>query len=536
VSAFLVADSTALFEVGRIVMARVGIPKDRWEIAAQLEVLGYRDIDAREQLGCTDVFAAADVIFASFLAGELPFVVDEDPPPPRMAWLLEGLRHYVEGLMLSLPMVLQGATMLLWGIGLWGATGLDGRTSSAIGLGFVTSYIVTSGFSWAIVSRTLYYHYQGEGALARWTALQLWGLAVRITLLLAIPALLFNLVYGLLPWDMVLLALVFYVALAIFWLNWSLIYAVGRGLWLLGVLVLAIGAALAGSRLLGLSPVAANVLGLTIACLLTFAVGFDGLRRWARKGNGNGNGDGVVNPPRLIVLVYSTARVFLYGLLYSLFVFADRLIAWTGMRGRDDFPPYPFWLNAPYELAMDLALVVIVLLAGIVEASSHRFTAKLIPAQKRTRSHDSERFVGELRTLYNRQSVVLAIGGLVALAATAGLVRALREFPDPLLQAGLASDTTMRVVVVAAVSYAIFMFSLRNVLTLMMLMQAGLAARAIGIALVVNVVVGYVVSRSVHFSGAVFGLLAGCICLAVLTHREMRGLLRELDYHYYAGF
>ena len=32
------------------------------------------------------------------------------------------------------------------------------------------------------------------------------------------------------------------------------------------------------------------------------------------------------------------------------------------MRGREDFPPYPFWLNARYELGMDLALLVVVLM------------------------------------------------------------------------------------------------------------------------------------------------------------------------------
>ena len=526
------AGNDTLHEVAQTVMTLVGIPKDRWEIAAQLEVLGYRDADARERLGCTDVFAAADQIMTSFRGGDLPFVVDDDPPPPRLAGVLAAIRHYLDGLMLSLPMVLQGATMLMWGFGLWGATGLDGRTGSAIALGFVTSYVATSGFSWAIVSRTLYYHYQGEGALARWSALKLWSIAVRVAVLLAVPALLFNLLYGLLPWDMVLIALLFHVALVVFWLNWSLIYAVGRGLWLVAILAVSIGIAIAGARFLGLPAVGANMLGMAIAGALTFAVGFEGLSRWAR----NGNGSGVVNPPRIIVLVYSTARVFLYGLLYSLFIFADRLIAWTGTRGRDDFPPYAFWLNAPYELAMDLALVVIVLLAGVVEATSHRFTATLIPEQKQTKSHDAEGFRRHLRSLYNRQSVVVAAAGVVAVAAAAGLVRLLRQFPDDRLQAGLASATTMRVFAVAAVSYAIFMFALRNVLTLMMLVQPGLAARAIGVSLAVNVIIGYVVSRSLHYSGAVFGLLAGSVCLAVLTHREMRLLLRDLDYHYYAGF
>ena len=96
-SASVLPGNAALQAVARDVMLRVGIPKDRWEIAAQLEVLGFRDADARERLGYSDVFAAADAIFAAFLAGGLPFVVEDDPssgfsdsvPPPvacRCTW------------------------------------------------------------------------------------------------------------------------------------------------------------------------------------------------------------------------------------------------------------------------------------------------------------------------------------------------------------------------------------------------------------------------------------------------------------------
>ena len=45
--------------------------------------------------------------------------------------------------------------MLLWGYGLWGAIDLDVRTGSAIALGFIASYIITSGFAWAILQPLL---------------------------------------------------------------------------------------------------------------------------------------------------------------------------------------------------------------------------------------------------------------------------------------------------------------------------------------------------------------------------------------------
>src|SRR5207248_4670605 len=100
---------------------------------------------------------------------------------------------------------------------------------------------------------------------------------------------------------------------------------------------------------------------------------------------------------RLTVLVYSTSRYFLYGLLYNLFVFLDRVLAWTTRTGREDFPPYSFWLSARYELGMDLALVVVILLAGVVEASIQTFSSSLVPVQNSLISSDRERFDARIR-------------------------------------------------------------------------------------------------------------------------------------------
>lgn len=526
--------AAALHEVGQTIIDRIGIPKDRWEITAQLEVLGYRDGDARTRFDCQDLFETADRILDLFREGQLAFVLedveDAEDVARRTNPLLRFVRHYLDGLMFSLPMVLQAATMLLWGYGLWGAVDLDVRTGSAIALGFIASYIATSGFAWAIVRRGLFYYYQNEGGLARWSALRMWWISIRVAAALAVPALLFNVLYGLLPTDMFLLALAYYLALAVFWLNWALIYLLRQTHWLLAVMSVSILAVVGAARVLGWPIVAANMIGLVIADVLTFAVALRGLNKWAR----NGAGKPTVNPPRLTVLVYSSAHVFLYGLLYSAFIFTDRVLAWTSMRGREDFPPYPFWLNARYELGMDLALIVIVLLAGVVEHATHQFSVRLVPGEKRVTS--AEPFRAEFRRFFRKHMAILFVCAIPAVAIAAFAAQALRRFPSPELQETLTSASTTRVFWVAAVSYAIFMFALQAILILMTLSRADLAVRAMAISLLVNVAVGFAISRSVHYSGSVFGLLAGALTLAVLSHRYVGRVFGELDYYYYAAY
>jgi hypothetical protein len=49
-------------------------------------------------------------------------------------------------------------------------------------------------------------------------------------------------------------------------------------------------------------------------------------------------------------------------------------------------------------------------------------------------------------------------------------------------------------------------------------------------------VIGFVASRAIHYSGSIYGLLAGSVVLAALTHRYFSRVLGDLDYHYYAAY
>ena len=525
------APSTA-HSLAQQVVDLIGTPKDEWEIAAQLEVMGLRDTDARSDYDARDLFDLARRIHSWYLDGRLRVELERDDPPPRVPRATRFLKNYVTGLTFSLPMALQAVTMVVWGYGVWGAIAMDLRTGSAIALGFIASYVVTGGFMQSIVRRGLFYVYQQEEWLARWTALRAWSIALRIVLALVIPALLVNALFNVLPWSIVLTATGYYIALSILWLNWALIYLVRKTWLFLLTTAIALAVVLVAAKVFGATPIAANAIGLLVADVLSFALALHHLNALARSGARKG----AVNPPRLTVLVYSTSRFFLYGLLYNSFLFADRVIAWTSNTGREDFPPYGFWLNVRYELGMDLALVVVMLLSGIVEHATQRFSETLIPNEKRTRSVDTDRFTAAARQELRRRVLILAGAAVFAVLAAAGIAAALRELPSlPVYEALIAPKTT-RVFVLATIAYVIFMFALQNVLTLLTLSRVELVVRAVGIALAVNVAVGFLCSRAIDYSFAVLGLLAGAIVLAVLTARAMRDVLNGLDYHYYAAY
>jgi len=524
---------TALLDdLGRRVVETVGMPKDAWEIAAQLEVMGMRDSDARTGYGVRDLFDLARAIERRFRAGAYGFALEgEDPRPRALPWL-RFLRRYIAGIAFALPMAMQAAAMLLWGYGIWGAIDLELAQGSAIALGFIGSYIAVGGFTQAIVRRGLFYIYQQEEGLARWTALRGFGIALRVTLALLVPALLINLLFGLLPWTMVLIASLFYAGLTVLWLAWALLYLVHHTELMLAVTAVALAAVIAVAKLGGAPPLVANGIGVAVADLLSVAAALFFLNRMARR---RGNVE-AVNPPRLAVLVFSTSRYFVYGLLFNAFLFTDRVIAWTTPVGRDDFPPYPFWLNVRYELAMDLALVVVIVMGGFVQYAIEHFSEKLIPHEKRVRSDEREHFVHDQLDAHRRRSWQLALTALIALAAAWLLISALQQVDNRRLHEVLTAPVTMRVFVAAAAAYTVFMFAVRNVLLLLTLAAVDSAVRSVAFALVANIAVGFVCSRAIGYWAAVAGLIAGAIVMAIVAARETRRILEQLDYSYYAAF
>jgi len=62
------------------------------------------------------------------------------------------------------------------------------------------------------------------------------------------------------------------------------------------------------------------------------------------------------------------------------------------------------------------------------------------------------------------------------------------------------------------------------------------ALRGVAIALVVDLVVGFVLSRVFIYWAAVFGLLAGGIVLWIVSSHYTMKVLRDMDFYAYSAF
>ncbi len=515
-------------ELAADVLERTGVPRDAWEITAQLEAMGLRDADARAAGGHRDLFELGRSIFSLVQRGEVAAPAEAEDPAKPLHPILEFLGHYANGSIFAIPMLLQAAAILIWGYGLWGALNVNVRTGTAIALGFIASYVLTGGFVQAITRRGLFYNYQEEPALARWVVLRGWWIAARIVLGIVLPAFLFNGLYGWLPWDLFLIAALYYSSLSLLWLNFSMVYVTRRRQLIIVITAAALGVVILLAERLHWNVIAANTAGLLFAAAVSFLAGLRAL-------------GGIVhrkphNPPRLTVLVYATSRWFLYGLLYNAFVFADRVMAWTASTAREDLPPYTFWLSARYELGMDLALIVVMLLSGAVEAAVQTFSGRLVPVQKSLAGGERARFGEWFARFHRRRMLALIPAALIAIAIARIGVSLVSRLPNADIRIGMTSRSAMIAFWLGAIGYSLLMMALQNALILLTLSRVDMALKSIAWALAANLAAGFTCSRAIHYASAGAGLVAGAAVFLILTWRDVRRAGERLDYFYYASF
>jgi hypothetical protein len=504
-------------------------PKDHWEVAARLEVSGIRDVDARQEYGCADVFDLAQRILA--LGGDV--APAPTPEPARRAPLVwRFARGYVTGLLFSMPMAAQTFAMMLYGYSLWAWVDFTPRQATAIALGTLTSFVVTGGYVQAISRRGLFYIHQDEPVLTE--AICRRALWVGLVMVVGVGAvvLLANVVFEFFPLRMVVTAELYYLLLSVLWLSLSILYMLRKELLLGLIIVVGLLSVHLAVLLLKWRMVAAHSLGIAFAIALSLFCGWLILRRNARRAEREFT---TTELPRWSMLLYSVAHYFWYGTLYFAFLFTDRFIAWSADTGRD-LLPYFIWFESRYELGMDWALFCFVLTVGVLEFTIQEFSEAVIPAERAVPADQAEQFNRRFARFYYSHLVFFAVVSLISVvAAWGGMSLLLATGKFPYIEV-FFNPTTRSVFWWAAAGYVFLVFGLFNSVFLFSLSRPGFVLRALGPALLLNVAVGFVLSRAVRYDLAVVGLTVGSLAFLLLSTYYARKVFKRLDYYYYSAY
>lgn len=514
------------------VVDTIGWPLDRWAVAATLESMGLRDVDAETKFGYSSIF---------HLAAELHERIVRDPPPApspdtddAMVWyrrLGSFLYFYCKGTLFAFPMAGQIAAVLVLRYSLWAWLDFTNLSATLVALGTISSFMVSGGLIQALGREGTFYSGQKNWKLLREVCQLIVGLGVGLSVVVILVAAALNVVTPFLPWRQFGIVLMYFALLTPMWLFLGVLFMLQDNLSIVLATLLGTGAVHLVMTFSDAGIYVAHWVGLLCTNMLAGAWAAFRIHRKRKTLEARFEKSRL---PRASVLLYIVLPFLSYGVLYFSFLFVDRLVGWSAADGQ---LPLLIWFRTAYELGMDWALLSLVFTIAVLEYTINEFSRTIIPVQQRTAAEQYQRHNAHFARFYDRQRRLLVVVAVVSVLLTYfGVLQIQRYDHIKEVRDFFESPITYLVFWNASVGYSLLAIGLLNSLFFFSLAKPHVVLRCIGPAFVINVAVGYFASRIVSYEYSVLGLVAGAAYFAYSSSRQARRLFRELDYFYYSAF
>jgi len=534
-------ETTSLIEQAKselvdVITETVGIPMDTRAVAATLESLGLRDVDAQTDFGAENLFALAEDIYGRarqrvIAQSGLPSASEGVRRKGLLRRIGRFFKFYLKGSLFAAPITAQIIVLFVLGSSLWAWLSFSERQATVIAVGTILSYIVTGGFSQAISRRGIFYWKQKNYLLARRISQDFLQAGIILTLAVAILMYIANIILPFFEQDMILICIMYFVLLSGLWLNLSTLYMLEQ--YLAVLLTTVIGGVLVWVIVtyVGWGIYIAHAVGIFVSDVIAFLWGYQVL---ARRVRGVTGAQRLAKLPRHSIIVWAAGPYFVYGVLYFGFLFLDRVVGWSAPYSPGGEPsPYLLWFRTAYEVGIDLALISFILTIAMLEYTINEFSTMIIPTQESVDANDVPRHNRSFKAFYVRQLILLVVVALISVAVCTIIVDWLRTLPGATMGDDVVTPFVCRW---GMVSYAFLSLGLLNAVFFLSLSRPYFVLRAVGIGFVANLVIGFVLSRIVAYYYSVIGLVAGTFVFGTLSTWYAWRVMNELDYYYYSSY
>jgi len=517
----------------------VGNPLSTWAVAATIESLGVREVDVREDFGYESIFELADEIYDELKQeareeqeSQTESLEEKIESPSLWEQLTFFLRHYGKGLLFSLPMISQIAAVIVFRYSLWAWLEFNEAQATVVAFGTITAFVLTGGFIQVLGRSVSSYKSSDNFYLAYESTKQVLGAGVITVGVATVALFLINLLIPFYPNAMITLGLVYMILISLLLLASGVLYALERQVSILVIIILGTLIVLFNMEVLNLGIYLSQWIAMAATILLLAGYAYLVFNLKIRSTH---QGSVKQTLPKPEVRYYVNYRYFIYGLGYFLFLFVDRILAWSA---GPPPPPYIIWFNTPYELGMDWALLTLVLSVAVLEYSIQAFSKYLVPLQEKAKFNQLKAFNDYYRKFYFRQLALLIGFSIVSILLTYFAVDSLRMFQNkvPEIRDFFANPMTTKVFWLASISYVFLNIGLLNALFFFTLNKPAFSMYSMLAGLTVNFFVGFICSRVIALEYATIGLMAGSICFAVVSGLFARKFFKRLDYYYYSAF
>lgn len=510
------------------VMNKNMTPEDRSEIAALLESMGWNDTRATEIFGVENIFELASEIWEQIRQKVVTTAFTQNANNGAVKITFELVKSFLRGLIFALPMAISVISMLTLKFSLWSYQNLSVELATCIAIGTILSFVVVGGYTQAIARRGFFYIYQGYYKMARKATFLFIRFGYWTCLAVGIAIYLFNLIFNIFPADMFMYIILFFFFLNSIWLSVTVMYILKRELTFTGLIVAGIGLVYVLFRVFKMDIIVSQLIAISLVSIAGMALVIYYFRS-AEKREEKGIAPKMT---RLSITIYSIMPYFIYGFLYFSFLFIDRVNAWSA---NESFMPYFIWFRGEYELGLDFALLALMIPLGVCEVLVNKMMMNIEASYKRYWGFETDKMNALFEKAYYRMIAIITASSI----ASAVLIYFVILWSDKAYVHSfgkhlIVSAKTEFVFIIAMASYVILAVALLNAVILFSLSQPSLVNKALLPALGVNFVVGFLLSRWIDYTFAVFGLMAGAVVFVLLSFKAMRSVFRKLDYYLYA--
>ncbi|MGY5351270.1 exopolysaccharide Pel transporter PelG [Wenyingzhuangia sp. IMCC45533] len=515
------------------VSATIGRPVSEYAVMSTLESFGIREIDVPKDYQFDSLYTLSLKMYKELTLGkvskkEMTTVLDDvialsDYTFVRIKTLS---KYYMIGVSHMLPFLLQVVCVVLFSHSLWVNINFNPLQSTAVVLAVIFSLILTGGFI-QMIGRVGSYYWSSKQKEKSFRAINhlIW-VGIKYNLLFTLLLFVINFFVYLYPFSVLLILSIYSFLISILLLCYAAMYPINKR-WVIAISV-TIGTLLSVALKLYTSIHIYFTHWIGIATTILLVVGFYLFlfKDYLQKENLT-----ITKTIRYEVLVYNTYVYFTYGVLLYIFIFLDRIIAWSA--NRDIVPPYIVYFEQNYEIGMDLAIMVFFIVAVVLEYSISLFSILLSSLSRKSNLSQIDLYRKKFYRMYRNNLVMLLLMASIALVLVYSFITASSwgfnaVFDEPL------TDISFKVFKIASVGYVLLVWAMLNVLYMFRLNEAKKGVISILCGLVANFIVGVVCSRVLSYEYSAWGLLVGSLVFLICTLYYNKKVFAKIDY--YASF
>lgn len=520
---------------------KIGKPVSSRVVVATIESLGIRDIDTPIDFGMPSVFALAELVYEK-LTNSSEYIGMKNKkereaelknpgiiPISDYLWVKTKIfaQYYPLGLFHLFPVILQILAIIFFGYSLWTFVGFNHVQSTAVVLGVIIGLVVTGGFVQVIGRQTSFYWNHEDYMMTKKIVNYL--LKIGTSSIILFLGLLFigNVFFYVYPYQVLCIIFIYAFLIGLLLLLLAPLHTIKQR-WIITIAVF-IGTAVAIllKTQTNISIYFTHWIGIGVAIIISRVFLTLFFRNLIRKKKAFSKGK--VKP---ILLIYHNYKYFFYGLLIYIFIFIDRVLAWSS--GINGSLPFVIYFEKNYELGMDLAILVFLLLAGVLEYGVASFS-KFIDFGQKSTPYNTPKAFGRLLYKMYWQHVALLLGTSIALFILIyNLIHASWGYSGQFNES--LDSVSVNVSIIGGLGYMFLAWGMLNTLYLFTLGQPDKPLKAIVLACTLNLLIGLFLSRFVAYEYSVFGMLFGSILFMGLTLRANIKFFKNLDYYYYAAY